>query len=134
MGIRADLKDHLTTELGDGVTVYSAGEALAAVPAVIINPAEPYLVPVTFARNPNENALAVGLMIHLVVGAGGLADDRLNELEELRKRVTDAIHSGFVPAGQWASFGAFGTTTIGEIDHATAVIEYVFRAADDGTL
>jgi len=90
-------------------------------------------VPVTFGATGAETVLAVGLELWLVVGRAGPESARLDELEALRRQVTHALHDSFTPAGRWLGFGEFATTEIGGVEHASARLEYVFKAADQDT-
>ena len=129
MGLRADLAAYLETALA-GVTIYEAGAELVQAPAVIINPSDPYVVPVTFGATAADTTVAVGLELWLVVGRAGPEATRLGELEALRRQVTDALHDQFTPPGRWLGFGEFATTEIGGVEHASARLEYVFKLAD----
>lgn len=130
MGLRDDLATYLRSVL-PGVTVYEAGAELVQSPAVVINPSDPYIVPVTFGATPAETVVGVGLELWLVVGRAGPESARLDELEALRRQVTNALHSDFTPPGRWLGFGEFGTVDIGGIDHASGKLEYLFKANDD---
>jgi hypothetical protein len=128
--LRADVAARLTAELGAaGVTVYPAGADVVAVPAVTINPGDPYIVPTSFGATPDATILAVGLELWLVVGRPGDPEARLGELEALRKQVTDALY-GWAPVGMWAEFGAFGVIEVGGVEHAAGRLEYVFKVND----
>lgn len=126
--VRNDVAAVLTAAL-DGVRVYPAGADVVAAPAVVLNPNDPYMVPVSFGPTPNATTIAVGLEIWCVVGRPGPAGERIGELEALRKRVTDALH-GATPPGQWAEFGQFGTIEIAGVEHASGRLEYIFRVSD----
>jgi hypothetical protein len=129
MGLRADLAAYLTANL-PGVTVYEAGAELVQAPAVVINPSDPYLVPVTFGATPADTVVAAGLELYLVVGRAGPESNRLDELEALRRLITELLHDKFTPAGRWVGFGEFATVEVGGVDHASAKLEYVFRDND----
>lgn len=127
MGFRSDLATHLRTQIPD-VSVYEAGDDLVAVPAVVINPGDPYLIPTTMgAKASNMTNIVI-----VLVAPRGDTQAALNMLEDLRVQVTDAIKTN-QPAGRWATFGQFGSTLIGDITHATASVECVFTDQDRGS-
>ena len=129
MGLRVDLATYLSANLA-GVTVYEAGAELVQAPAIVINPADPYLVPVTFGATPTDTVVAAGLELYLVVGRAGPEANRLDELEALRRAITDLLHDQFTPPGRWVGFGEFATVEVGGVEHASAKLEYVFRDND----
>lgn len=131
MGLRQDLRDHLKTELGDGIQVYPAGAEVVAAPCVVLNPADPYQVPISFQGGSGSysSTIAWGLEVWLVVARGGPADVRITELEEMRVKVTNALTT-FTPRGVWGALGGFSTIDIAGVDHATASLEVVFRITE----
>lgn len=128
MGLRSDLRDHLEAELGDGVNVYAAGVDVLAVPAVVLNPSDPYLAPATMRDEPMiGTALDIHLITHRVEPSIAL-----DSLEDLRKQVTDALKT-FSPASRWTAFGQWGSTEIGGTAYAMAVLDVLFRDNDRGS-
>lgn len=126
MGLRAELAAHLATALGDGIAVYPAGVDLVATPCVVINPADPYMTPTTMGLDA-RNQVAIDL--HLVTNRAS-PSDALDNLEDLRKEVTDAIKT-FIPAGRWTAMGRWSQVDIGGTEYASAVVECLFVDTTD---
>jgi hypothetical protein len=122
MGLRAELRAHLDAAAGlEEVTVYPAGADLVAVPAIVINPSDPYLAPTTMGADARNQ---VAIELHLVTQRTD-PDAALDALEDMRKAVTDAVKT-FAPAGRWTAFGRWAGTEIAGVEYATAVVECLF--------
>jgi len=126
MSYRKHVAEKIQAELGDGFTVYEAGQDVIKTPAVVVHPDDPYTVPVTMS---NDAAVQVFFQIWLVSNRSSILDS-LNQLEEMRKKVTDAIKADPAPVGRWTGFGQFGATEIGGVQYATAIVSVTFVAAD----
>ena len=126
MGYRKFIADKIQAELGDGFTVYEGGADIVATPAVVVHPADPYIVPTTMGEDAN---VQVFVNLWLIANrAEPLA--ALDQLEEMRLKVTTAIKTGAAPIGRWTTFGRFGATEVAGTMYATAVVEAVFVADD----
>lgn len=126
MSYRSFVADKIRDALGDGFTVYEAGQDVIKTPAVVVHPDDPYTVPVTMS---SDAAVQVFFQIWLVSNRSDILAS-LNQLEEMRKVVTDAIKSDPAPVGRWTGFGSFGATEIGGVQYATAIVSVTFVAAD----
>ena len=127
MGLRAELAAHLATELGDGIFVFPSGKDVMAVPAVVLNPSDPYMAPTTMQP---QGRISVALDIHVVTNRTE-PDTALDAIEDLRFAVTNALRT-FVPASRWTAFGRFGQTEIAGTVYAMAVLEVLFADNDRG--
>lgn len=126
MSLRSDLKDHLAAGLPEPVSVYSVGADLVAVPAVVIQPADPYMIPTTMGA-ASSNQVALNLIF---VVPRSDPESALSALEDLRYQVTTLVKTFAPPAGRWTAFGGWDTISIGDVEHATGTLECLFV---DGT-
>lgn len=126
MSYRGFVADKIRDALGDGFAVYEAGQDVIKTPAVVVHPDDPYTVPVTMG---SDAAVQVFMQIWLISNRSDILSS-LNQLEEMRKTVTDAIKSDPAPVGRWTAFGQFGATEIGGVQYATAIVSVTFVAAD----
>jgi hypothetical protein len=131
MGLRAELAAHLEAAAlvvsDNTVTVYPTGAEVVSTPAVVLFPSDPYQAVATQGANKR-----ITVALELVLVANRIEPGpALDQLEDLRKLVTDAL-IGFVPTTTWSSFGRFGSTDIGGTEYATATIELVTIDQDRG--
>lgn len=125
---RKDLQAHLQTVFGDGYTVYEAGANIVKTPAIVINPANPYIVPTTMGEDARVQTF---LNLWLVTNKTS-PKDALRHLEEMRKTAAGGVKS-HNPRGRWMNFGQLGTTTVGDTEYATGVLECLFVSDDNQT-
>jgi hypothetical protein len=126
MGLRQELQAHLEAEMVDTgvvvaseVTVYEAGVDIVAVPAVVINPGDPYESVVTM----KQSAIQTNLELFLVAPRAEPAA-AFTYLEDLRLAVTNALQT-MVPAFRWVNHGGFGGTEVAGVVYATSMLEII---------
>ena len=123
--LRLEYAAHLRERLGDAATIYAAGAEILATPAVVINPADPYMVPVSFGGRP---AVQVMFDVHLITNRSDPIS-ALAHLESLRLLVTDASKK-MIPAGFWSAFGQWESTEVAGAVYASAVVSVMFKDSD----
>lgn len=126
MGLRQDLQVHLEATMVDTgvvvaseVTVYGAGVDIVAVPAVVINPGDPYESVVTM----KQSAIQTNLELYLIAPRADPAA-AFTFLEDLRLCVTNALQTS-QPAYRWVNHGGFGGTEVGGVAYATSMLEII---------
>jgi len=133
MSYRSTIADKIRAVLdaagpdAEGITVYEQGQDVVKTPCVVIHPADPYLVPVTMAK---DAAVQVHVDIYIVSNRASIKD-ALDQLETIRHWVTDGIKTGALPIGRWTSFGRFGNIEIGGVLSAGSVVSAMFLASDE---
>lgn len=131
MQLRQDLAQHLRDTMADvgiataNTTVYDAGVDIIDVPAIVINPSDPYLAVITM----KQTAITANLRLHLITNRND-PETSFDMLEDMRKMVTDSLKTN-KPAARWSVFGGFGLTEVGGVGYATAVLEITMRATDE---
>ena len=86
------------------------------VPAFVLNPADPYIIP--YSQGGPFNALW-GFELVMVVGRGK-PEDALRRLEFFYTEITQALNEA--PSTSWLEFGEVGTTEIGGVEHLTGTL------------
>lgn len=125
MSIRDGLVTRVQDQLGDGYAVYGTGVPIVKTPCVVVNPSNPYQVPTTMGADARTTYAIEFWVVTNRTSPG----DAMDHLEEMAASVKAAIKTGN-PAGRWTSFGRFGSTTVGDKEYATAVVESLFVASD----
>ena len=131
MQIRQTLAQHLRdTMVDEGIakantTVYDAGVDIIDVPAIVINPSDPYLTVLTM----KQGAITANMRLHLITNRND-PETAFDLLEDMRKMVADSLRTN-QPAVRWSVFGGFGLTEVGGVGYATAVLEITMRATDE---
>lgn len=115
------IRDHIQAAMGDGVTVYGAGVDVLKVPAVVINPGDPYMVPTSMGLDAR---IQLGLEF-VVVCSMTSPVDALNQLEDLGLTLGNAIKT-CNPRGRWSQLGQFGPATVGDQTYASGVMDGLF--------
>jgi hypothetical protein len=131
MGLRAELAAHLSglalEVAGERITVYPTGAEVVATPAAVLFPSDPYQAVAT--QGPDKR---ISIATEIVLVANRIEPGpALDMLEDMRKLITDGLKT-FQPTTTWAAFGGFGSTSIGEVEYATATIELVTIDSDRG--
>lgn len=125
MNLRLEFAEHLRETLADSATIYDAGAEVIATPAVVINPADPYMVPTSFGK---RQAVQVMFDVHLITNRSDPIS-ALAHLEELRLAVADAAKR-MVPAGFWSAFGQWESTEVAGAVYASALVSIMFKDTD----
>lgn len=131
MQLRQDLAQHLRDTMADvgiataNTTVYDAGVDIVDVPAIVINPSDPYLAVLTM----KQGAITANMRLHLITNRND-PETSFEMLEDMRKMVTDSLRTN-QPAVRWSVFGGFGLTEVTGVGYATAVLEITMRAIDE---
>ena len=128
MGLRAELVEHLRTELGDGIFVYDVGAEVIAVPAVVLTFGNPATVVSNFGGHQ-------GLTTALNVVAVSQASDptrAADEIEDLCYLIRQAMRK-FPIGNQYTTSVGFGDRAeVGGVQYPTGTVEVLVKDRDRG--
>jgi len=99
---------------------------LVKTPCIVINPSDPYLVPVTMGLDSN---VQIFVDIYVVSNRTSVLD-AMDQMEKIRHWVTQGIKQGDAPIGRWTGYGAFGGIEVGGQTYAASVVSAMFMAQD----
>lgn len=106
MGLRADLAAAIDAATPDGVTVYDHPADVVAIPAIVIDPTDPWIEPATMG------SWRWALVLHLVHARGDVSS-ALDWIEARRVEIQTAL-DGF--GAQVGGLGAPDQIEVGEIE------------------
>lgn len=133
MGLRADLAEHLRTQVPDLVAVWDHPAEVTAVPAAVIHPAPgEYWVPWTLG---GPGVVAWAIVVEVVVQRTNPAA-ALDALEALGAEVIGAVSSFGTPNGGLARFQSYsdvGPVTVGDQEALSAQVSVLIPYATGQT-